>query len=159
MKEDPMFKDKISKHNDFKVLEENIFDVFVVATMSSGKSTFINAMLGCDLLPTKTRAMTAGIVEILHNPDLPQGIFKASRKNIKGEYLDEDIILDVSQKGIAKEAKELLKVWNQAIDDENIELDKKTATIHLEGRLVGIRIPNKLKLRLSDTPGPIIVKC
>lgn len=154
MKEDPMFKDKIPKHDDFKALEENIFDVLVVATMSSGKSTFINAMLGCDLLPTRSKAMTAGISEILHNPDLPQGIFKASRKNIKGEYLDKDIILDVSQARTAKEAKELLKNWNLEINGKNIELDKKTATIHLEGRLIGIRIPNKLKLRLSDTPGP-----
>lgn len=153
MKEDPMFKDKISKHNDFKALEENIFDVFVVATMSSGKSTFINAMLGCDLLPTKNEATTAAIAEILHNPNLSQGVFKAARKNSDGEYLDQNVTLDVSNVETAAEARTLLSRWNEEIDNKSIELNKRTATIHLEGRLVGINIPTNLKLRLSDTPG------
>lgn len=154
MKEDPMFKDKISKHNDFKALEENIFDVFVVATMSSGKSTFINAMLGCDLLPAQNEATTAAIAEILHNPNLSQGVFKAARKNSDGEYLDQNVTLDVSKAESADAARALLSQWNKEIDDKSIELNKRTATIHLEGRLVGINIPTNLKLRLSDTPGP-----
>lgn len=37
------------------------FDVYVVATMSSGKSTLINAMLGRDLLPAGNEATTATI--------------------------------------------------------------------------------------------------
>lgn len=154
MKEDPMFKDKISEHNDFKALEENIFDVFVVATMSSGKSTFINAMLGCDLLPAQTEATTAAIAEIIHNPNLSQGVFKAARKNSDGEYLDQNVTLDVSRTETADAARALLSQWNKEIDDKSIELNKRTATIHLEGRLVGINIPTNLKLRLSDTPGP-----
>lgn len=154
MKEDPMFKDKISKHNDFKALEENIFDVFVVATMSSGKSTFINAMLGCDLLPAQNEATTAAIAEIIHNPNLSQGVFKAARKNSDGEYLDQYVTLDVSRTETADAARALLSQWNKEIDDKSIELNKRTATIHLEGRLVGINIPTNLKLRLSDTPGP-----
>ncbi|WP_273390950.1 dynamin family protein [Actinobacillus porcinus] len=154
MKEDPMFKDKISKHNDFKALEENIFDVFVVATMSSGKSTFINAMLGCDLLPAQNEATTAAIAEIFHNPNLSQGVFKAARKNSDGEYLDQNVTLDVSNAETADSARALLSKWNKEIDDKSIELNKRTATIHLEGHLVGINIPTNLKLRLSDTPGP-----
>lgn len=154
MKEDPMFKDKISEHNDFKALEENIFDVFVVATMSSGKSTFINAMLGCDLLPAQNEATTAAIAEIIHNPNLSQGVFKAARKNSDGEYLDQNVTLDVSRTETADAARALLSQWNKEIDDKSIELNKRTATIHLEGRLVGINIPTNLKLRLSDTPGP-----
>ncbi len=43
------------------------FDVYVVATMSSGKSTLINAMLGHDLLPAANEATTATIARITDN--------------------------------------------------------------------------------------------
>ena len=43
------------------------FDVYVVATMSSGKSTLINAMLGQDLLPAANEATTATIARITDN--------------------------------------------------------------------------------------------
>jgi hypothetical protein len=154
IKENPMFSEAIQKHNSFKALEENVFDVFVVATMSSGKSTFINAMLGCDLLPAQNEATTAVISEILHNPKLEQGQFNASRKNKAGEYLDRDIRLDLTEPDKAKSAQNLLSSWNGEADNKEIDDTKRTATIHLEGRLIGINIPNKLKLRLSDTPGP-----
>ena len=42
----------------------NDFDAYVIATMSSGKSTFINAMLGTDLLPARNEATTATIATI-----------------------------------------------------------------------------------------------
>lgn len=40
------------------------FEVNVVATMSSGKSTLINALLGRKLMPAKNEATTATIVKI-----------------------------------------------------------------------------------------------
>lgn len=40
------------------------FEVSVIATMSSGKSTLINAMLGCELMPAKNEACTATIARI-----------------------------------------------------------------------------------------------
>ncbi|MDE7241521.1 dynamin family protein, partial [Desulfovibrio sp.] len=42
----------------------NDFEVFVVATMSAGKSTLINAMLGRKLMPSKQEACTALITRI-----------------------------------------------------------------------------------------------
>ncbi|OOF88615.1 hypothetical protein BKG94_05595 [Rodentibacter ratti] len=154
MKGDPIFKEKMEKHNSFKTLEEKVFDVLVIATMSAGKSTFINTMLGCDLLPAHKKATTAGITEILHNPVLKQGEFIVSRKNINGEYLDKNIQLDLTKPEKAQEAKGLIASWNKEIDNEEISEDKRTATIHLEGNLINIDVPYKLKLRLSDTPGP-----
>ncbi len=44
------------------------FEVNVLATMSAGKSTVINAMLGMELMPTKNEACTATIVKI-HDHD------------------------------------------------------------------------------------------
>lgn len=48
----------------FKKALNNEFEVFVVATMSAGKSTLINAMLGRKLMPSKQEACTALITRI-----------------------------------------------------------------------------------------------
>lgn len=51
----------------FESVNEAEFPVNVVATMSSGKSTLINALLGKKLMPSKNEACTATITEILDN--------------------------------------------------------------------------------------------
>ncbi len=43
----------------------NSHEIIVTATMSAGKSTFINALLGRNLLPTATRACTAKLYRII----------------------------------------------------------------------------------------------
>lgn len=48
----------------FNTALNNEFEVFVVATMSAGKSTLINAMLGRKLMPSKQEACTALITRI-----------------------------------------------------------------------------------------------
>lgn len=55
----------------FENVNNSIFPVNVIATMSSGKSTLINALLGRRLMPLKNGACTATITEILDvdNPD------------------------------------------------------------------------------------------
>ena len=42
------------------------FNIMMIATMSSGKSTLINAILGGELLPSKNEACTAVISKIFH---------------------------------------------------------------------------------------------
>ena len=49
----------------FANANNTIFPVNVIATMSSGKSTLINALLGKKLMPSKNEACTATITEIL----------------------------------------------------------------------------------------------
>ncbi len=44
---------------EIKIDETKIFPMVVVATMSSGKSTLINALLGKEILPSSNRACTA----------------------------------------------------------------------------------------------------
>lgn len=64
----PKIKDafKSAKNTDFKVN--------IIATMSSGKSTLINALLGNKLMPSKHEACTAIITEI---EDMDNKIFSA----------------------------------------------------------------------------------
>lgn len=51
----------------FKNVDEKVFPINVIATMSSGKSTLINALLQKKLMPSKNEACTAIITEILDN--------------------------------------------------------------------------------------------
>ena len=44
---------------------KKIFPMLVIATMSSGKSTLINALLGQQILPSKNEACTAKTYSIL----------------------------------------------------------------------------------------------
>ena len=50
--------------NAFQHAKSSDFEVCVVATMSAGKSTLINAMLGTELMPSKQEACTAIITKI-----------------------------------------------------------------------------------------------
>ena len=51
----------------FERVNNAIFPINVIATMSSGKSTLINALLGRKLMPSRNEACTATITEILDN--------------------------------------------------------------------------------------------
>jgi ribosome biogenesis GTPase A len=110
------------------------FDVYVVATMSAGKSTLINAMLGTTLLPAANEATTASIVRITDNDQMTDG-FRGQRINEAGELLDETENVTAP----------LLKEWNLATD---------TFRINLEGNIKAIRETEQVRLVLTDTPGP-----
>src|SRR5574344_2552005 len=51
----------------FEMAKSSDFEVNVVATMSAGKSTLINSLLGQRLMPAKQEACTATITEIKDN--------------------------------------------------------------------------------------------
>ena len=51
----------------FDIEDKNIFKVCVVATMSSGKSTFINSIIGEEIMPEKNEACTARTMAVLDN--------------------------------------------------------------------------------------------
>lgn len=131
---------EIGRHvsaDDGRTMEEAFnrdFDVYVVATMSAGKSTLINAMLGTELLPAGNRATTASIVRITDNDQMTDG-FRGQRINEAGELLDE------TEKATARRLKE----WNLATD---------TFRINLEGNIKAIRETEQVRLVLTDTPGP-----
>lgn len=68
----------------FEGTNNSIFPVNVIATMSSGKSTLINALLQSKLMPSKNEACTATITEILDN-DIDR--YTAVIYNEEGEVL------------------------------------------------------------------------
>ena len=51
----------------FGIGDEKIIPICVIATMSSGKSTFLNAILGEEILPEKNEACTARALAVINN--------------------------------------------------------------------------------------------
>lgn len=120
---------------DYEDALNNDFDIYVVATMSSGKSTFINAILGRDLLPAANEATTATIAQIIDD--------KSYGENFYGERYDGNGKLI----GESKEAVDLktMKAWNS---------DSETKSIILTGNIRAIKENPNVRLVLTDTPGP-----
>lgn len=124
-----------------KKVEESIeeafnrdFDVYVVATMSSGKSTLINAMLEYDLLPTANEATTATITRITDNKEV-SNYFTAKHYDSNNDLVCEEENL----------TPELLKEWNSLPDSGRIDI---------EGNICAINKRPDVRLVLTDTPGP-----
>lgn len=137
-REHPQFDQFIEDNEQVrKSIEEAFnrdFDVYVVATMSSGKSTLINAMLGRDLLPAANEATTATIARITDN-DQMNGRFSAKRYNQERQLVDHEDDLTL----------ERMKEWNQLGD---------TQLINIEGNIAAIQERPDVRLVLTDTPGP-----
>ena len=136
--QNPLFAEKL-KNGDVKSNFEDAlnrdFDVCVAATMSAGKSTFINGMLGTELLPNANEATTATIAEITNNDSRPIGEFEGYRENHSGNILDEKQIVTL----------EILTDWNK---------QKDTSVIKLDGKIIGITERDNVRVILTDTPGP-----
>lgn len=75
---DALNNPEMIKYFDEYLNENN--DIVIVATMSSGKSTLINSMLGKKLMPSKNEACTAKIVNIKNNNELNDFIDENNRK-------------------------------------------------------------------------------
>lgn len=115
----------------FDNINDSIFPINVIATMSSGKSTLINALLGKRMMPSKNEACTATITEIL---DSDQETFVA-------EVFDED---DVVLQEISDLTYDLMCELN---DDENVH------RIFAQGNIPFLDAKSTA-LMLVDTPGP-----
>lgn len=115
----------------FENTNNSIFPVNVIATMSSGKSTLINALLRKKLMPSKNEACTATITEIL---DVDDPHFTAA-------VYDGDNTL-------IQEIPELtLDIMGKLNDDENVH------RISAEGDIPFLDAKST-SLMLVDTPGP-----
>lgn len=127
----PELRDAKLREN-YEKAKKAVFEVNVMATMSSGKSTVLNAMLGRELLPSKNEACTATIARITANENLSD--FKAECRDTEG-----NIIVP------------LKKV--QDTDLDNYNNDERVHYIDLEGPIPTLQ-SSKMQLRLIDTPGP-----
>ncbi|PZW51254.1 dynamin family protein [Pseudomonas sp. URIL14HWK12:I3] len=131
---DQFIRDNNEVRNSIEEAFNRDFDVYVVATMSSGKSTLINAMLGRDLLPAANEATTATIARITDNDQMSDR-FSAQRYNRSNQLVGQEDDVDLV----------CLEQWNQLED---------TKQINIEGNIVAIREREDVRLVLTDTPGP-----
>ncbi|BBM59570.1 hypothetical protein JMUB5056_1154 [Leptotrichia hongkongensis] len=122
--------DKSLKHSFEMALSEK-FPVNVIATMSAGKSTLINALLRKKLMPAKQEACTAIVTEIT---DKDKDIFEAS-------------IFD--KNNIRIESNPNLKLE----DMERFNSDSSVSRIEINGDIPFVS-SDDTSLVLVDTPGP-----
>lgn len=123
----------IVKYNDIMKSELNIC---VIGTYSSGKSTFINALIGAELLPKGSDPTTAKATKI-HNSDESKLCFTFAGENIsiiwenvQYRYLFDDKKADQSIKSLmalidlaAKDKKTTTEQMNEAISVFNLSAD------------------------------------
>lgn len=107
------------------------FEVCVVATMSAGKSTLINSMIGTKLMPSKQEACTAIITRIKDTDS----------KEWQAEVYDKEGNLIESHGSLT------LQTMNRLNSDENV------STIKVNGDIPFVQ-SDDVSLVLIDTPGP-----
>lgn len=116
----------------FENSENSEFEVSVVGTMSAGKSTFINALLGKKLMPSKNDSCTATITRIKDNDD---------KNHFTAKVYDEKDALIQSDAGLSLEA---MRKYNA---------DPNVSEIRVEGDIPFVSAKD-MSLVLVDTPGP-----
>lgn len=118
--------------NQYRQNMGDTFEMAVIATVSSGKSTLINAMLGQDLLPARNEPTTAKITRIFDEDSASDFHVQACRKD--GTPLGE---MQVA-------TRELLERLNTQDD---------VFFVDMYGNVPGIS-NDMLRLCVLDTPGP-----
>lgn len=108
------------------------FEINVVATMSAGKSTLINALLGKKLMPSAQKAKTKTIVKIMD---------KAGKEDFSAKAYDKDWRLKKELENIS------LNDMNEINDDPSISF------VEVQGKIPFVSSTG-MKLVLVDTPGP-----
>lgn len=109
------------------------FELAVIATMSSGKSTLLNSFLGKELMPSKNQACTATIARI---------------KDVDGMNGTSVICLDANENIVIDEVSNVtVKDMREFNDNEKVSyIDIKTDIPFVSS--------HNLELVLLDTPGP-----
>lgn len=121
----PLFFDKIP------IELKNVFPMVVMATMSSGKSTLINALLGQDILPNRNKACTAKIYSVFDDDNCTEPVAYTVDVNNNIRTVRENIS----------------EVLSEANTDENIKY------IHINTNIAGV-LNAERSLFVLDTPGP-----
>lgn len=115
-----------------KYQNQKIFNIAVCATMSAGKSTFVNALLGNDYLPARNEATTAKITSVYDN-DAQQKMIGFAGNDNKGKILELSGELN----------REKIDSWNSSSDVNHIYLQSDLDSIS----------SSKVICTVHDTPG------
>lgn len=113
-----------------KIVSRKKHRTTVVATMSAGKSTFINALAGLTLVPSKSQACTAKITTLLVNNEMGHRFGCAGDKEQRKTY-EGDLQSDT------------IAAWNQA---------EGSGALYVEGPMAGITMDSVIPVFI-DTPG------
>lgn len=116
----------------FEKAKNQQFEINVIATMSAGKSTLINALLERKLMPIGNQATTATIVKILD---------KKGQKEFSAKAFDQN----------HKLVKQFTDITYQ--DMVSLNSDANVSTIEIQGDIPFVRSIG-MRLVLIDTPGP-----
>lgn len=115
----------------FNMVLDRELEIVVTATMSAGKSTLVNALLGQKLIPSKQVACTATITRIKDDDDKT---FKATAVDAQGNELGHYSVLDYK---------------TMSVLNNNPEVSE----IHVSGDIPFVT-SDEASLVLVDTPGP-----
>ncbi|CAM4489851.1 small GTP-binding protein [Paenibacillus endophyticus] len=130
LKKNESFKYFFDCMKDYRKHEAtDTINVTVIATMSSGKSTLLNALIGKKKFPSENKACTSKYLEFKNNPKLSRELGFAS-----GEHLDSRWNISYDE----------IRSWNR-----DAEIDR----IELEGMMNSYSMLKKAKISFIDTPG------
>lgn len=123
--------EKIEKDlSRFRDASSDVVPVCVLGNYSSGKSTFINALIGSEILPNGTNPVTAKIYEITRSRDL-------DRATISLNYLGQEITLKMTAQDSYFEG---LKVPNELSDMLSEQV------ISMTGESITLRMSKAIKI-------------
>ena len=116
----------------FEEILNSEFEINVIATMSSGKSTLINSLLSKKILPSSNEACTATITRIKDTDNIHFVGRAYSKKNIMKIHSEKELSYDTMEE------------WNK---------NKNISTIEIEGDIPFVK-SDEIALVITDTPGP-----
>lgn len=135
------------------------FEIFIIAPMSSGKSTLLNALMGKKLLPTRNQATTAVLTRISDNDSLSEFRVTAWDENeqiVHVRSLEKDKYV-IDRQGEAVDhmpvRPKLIDFLNDAKDPDDPEQKKALVSkIELEGPIKALP-SDRIHAVFVDTPG------
>ena len=95
-------------------IRNNVFKIFVTGEAKSGKSTFINAFLGIDLLPSGGEQCTSSIIEIKNGEEI----------KLIAEQIDGYKIEKFGKKAVKEFLNEKASILGNSKDENNISIYK-----------------------------------
>ena len=152
----------------FSDASNDIVPICVLGTYSAGKSTFINSLIGCELLPSAETPVTAKVYKLSSTPYKDRASIRISFKEKEARILFRDNELVVH--GL-EDGEELLASINEVLDEEKPTSIIEKVRFVLEelndvsdselGDLIEIEIPFSrsalddinYKIAIFDTPG------
>ncbi|MGG5599608.1 dynamin family protein [Myroides sp. C8-3] len=134
--DEAIIQESINPHKkSFNRLKDAVITVPVIATMSSGKSTLLNALIGKDYLHEDSGATTATTCTILANRD---------KEKFEATIFEDDLHKESTEENISA----FIAKWNAEANNT-----QKRIHLKLEGNISEIESYN-FNLAFVDTPGP-----